>query len=355
MNPAVLEGAGNVFAVATAAELGRAQADVARGLCSARGLDGLLEVRPAGSGGDLGMVIWNADGSRAEACGNGLRCVALFARERGLVETDRMLVETDCGARTVELLRRGEGVVAARAQLGPTRVVDLAASLEWRPGERVEAVLVDVGNPHCVVFVGPEGLSRLDELGPALTWHASFPAGTNVELAVPAATGLPIRARVWERGVGETAACGTGAAAIAVAAEETGRGALPAVVELPGGRLEVERGNDGEVWLSGARQAGTTEHRGVEGMNEIQIAHGLEADEVERRMLELAARHDITMTVTEPGHRGELTRKVPFLGAVEAGYEIRADAVVVQVRKAPGALKNTLHKMLEDELAKALA
>jgi diaminopimelate epimerase len=259
--PAVLAGAGNVFAVLTVDELGgRPASALARELCAARGLDGLLEVRApdgsaGGAAGDLRMVIWNADGSRAEACGNGLRCVALFARERGLVAGDRVLVETDCGTRAVELLRGtgpGRPVVAARACLGRARVLAVNERLEL-DGEPapLEVALVDVGNPHCVLFVARPELARLERLGPALATHARFPAGTNVELACVDGRPGPITARVWERGVGETQACGTGAAAIALAAEATGRAALPAEIALPGGLLTIDRDDEGLVHLTG--------------------------------------------------------------------------------------------------------
>jgi diaminopimelate epimerase len=252
LRPAILAGAGNLFAVATSAELaGRPAAEVARAWCAREGLDGLLEVRPAARGGDVGMVIWNADGSRAEACGNGLRCVALFARERGLAAADRLRVETDGGTRAVELLRRGGAVVGARASLGRARILDSEAEIPLAAGAPVRAVLVDVTNPHCVVFVAPGELGRITALGPLLARHARFPAGTNVELAAAGPGAARFTARVFERGVGETAACGTGAAAIAVAAAETGRGALPLAVGLPGGVLEVDRDLQGEVWLTG--------------------------------------------------------------------------------------------------------
>lgn len=197
------------------------------------------------------MVIWNADGSRAEACGNGLRCVALFARERGLAAADRLRVETDGGTRAVELLRRGGAIVGARASLGAARIVEREAEIQLEGRASVRAVLVDVSNPHCVLFVAPAELGRLPELGPLLARHPRFPAGTNVELAAPGPGPGLFTARVFERGVGETAACGTGAAAIAVAAAETGRGALPLAVALPGGLLEVDRDQEGQVWLTG--------------------------------------------------------------------------------------------------------
>jgi diaminopimelate epimerase len=257
LKPAILAGAGNLFAVATSEELaGRPAAEVAREWCLREGLDGLLEVRPAAGDGDVGMVIWNADGSRAEACGNGLRCVALFARERGLAPGDRLRVETDGGTRAVELLRRGGAVIGARASLGRARILESQTEIPLAAGAPVRAVLVDVTNPHCVVFVAQDELGRITELGPALARHPRFPAGTNVELAAPGPGAARFTARVFERGVGETAACGTGAAAIALAAAETGRGALPLAVVLPGGTLEVDRDREGQVWLTGPVASG---------------------------------------------------------------------------------------------------
>ena len=279
---ALHSGAGNTFAVATSTELGgRAGSLVAREVCRERGLDGLLEVRPvkAAEGCELRMVVWNADGSRAEACGNGLRCVAAFARERGLVASDRMRVVTDVGPREVELVRPrdvGTGrAVAARASLGHPTLVERAARIELGAGA-VLAALVDVGNPHCVVFGAERELERLPQLGPALASHPLFAQGTNVELAwvepvdgpFPARWGSSpgllrsrIRARVFERGVGETAACGTGAVAVAFAAGELGLATLPAAVALPGGTLEVALDERGEAWLAGPIEDGSTPPR----------------------------------------------------------------------------------------------
>jgi diaminopimelate epimerase len=194
------------------------------------------------------MVIHNADGSRPEACGNGLRCVARFAREHDLAASDLVRVETDAGPRRVQLVRQDGEPRHARAWLGLARVLVERERLD-AGAQSVEATLVDVGNPHCVVFVADERAAPLERLGPLLERHPRFPAGTNVEFV--ARRGGRLVARVWERGVGETAACGSGACAAAVAAAALGLEQLPLEVELPGGRLLVDRDESGEVLLEG--------------------------------------------------------------------------------------------------------
>jgi diaminopimelate epimerase len=213
-----------------------------------RALDGLLLVQPPGAGGDCRMVIYNADGSRPEACGNGLRCVARFAREHDLAEGDLVRVETDAGLRRVQLLRAGGEPRIARARMGIPRVVAARERLEVG-GSAVEATLVEVANPHCVLFVEDERAAPVAELGAALEHHARFPARTNVEFVARRAGRLAVR--VWERGVGETAACGTGACAAAVAATVVGLADLPVEVDLPGGRLTVRWPEGLEVELEG--------------------------------------------------------------------------------------------------------
>jgi diaminopimelate epimerase len=262
---AVMSGAGNVFAVAVA-EAGvppDAKASLARDLCPAGAviegvrLDGLLVVSRA-AGADCRMEVYNADGSRAEMCGNGLRCVALFARSRGLADADRVRVATDAGVREVELVREGRRIVGARAALGVPRVLAVDESIPLESGARSVVTIVDVGNPHCVLFVADVARADVARLGPALERHPRFPARTNVEFCELAQRRIRLRAwkpcirlRVWERGVGETKACGTGACAAAVAASVAGGAKLPIEVELPGGRLQVDWDGRGEARVSG--------------------------------------------------------------------------------------------------------
>lgn len=212
-------------------------------LCRASGRDGLLLALPDPEA-DARMVLYNADGSRAETCGNGLRCVGKLVGER--TGAARLSVRTDAGPSEVELFRAGQRVVSARTSLGRPRALE-RAGLEVA-GEILDATFVDLGNPHCVVLGAAELLGRLPELGPLLERHPRFPARANVELGH--VTGGALRVRVWERGVGETRACGSGACAAALAAVERGLAVWPVAVEMPGGRLEVD-GAGPELRLSG--------------------------------------------------------------------------------------------------------
>lgn len=236
-----LAATGNRFAVLDAfdAPPPADPAALARSLCADPDgpLDGLLLLTRADDpAAEVRMIVHNADGGRPEACGNGLRCVAKLARERGHVRADAMLVQTDAGVRRVTLERQGQRIVAAHAELGRPRVLATAERLS--AGARVvEAFLVDLGNPHCVLFVDAAELAAVEELGPALERHPRFPAGTNVELVALGPAGIAMR--VWERGVGQTASCGTGAAAAACALIASGRAGSPLSIELPGGRLDV--------------------------------------------------------------------------------------------------------------------
>jgi diaminopimelate epimerase len=181
----------------------------------------------------------NADGSRPQMCGNGLRCVALLlARSHG---RDRFAVDTDAGRRDVVVPDAAAGGepgwvevdMGAAVDTGPTR----PAAADGR-----EFLGVSMGNPHAIAFVGPsdepEVLARM--LGPGITTDPIYPEGTNVEFARVEDTGR-IRLVVWERGAGLTAACGTGACATAAAAVRTGRvpGDGPVWVDLPGGPLRI--------------------------------------------------------------------------------------------------------------------
>lgn len=210
--------------------------ELARRACDRRlgiGADGILALLPPRAGGDLRMSYRNADGSVAEMCGNGIRCVVLhaFGLERGKRE---WAVETDAGPRRCVVV--GDGVV--EAQMGPAEIatVDEAMTVD---GVRLQITRVRTGNPHAVTFdpVAPEARAKL---GPAIETHPSFPDRTNVEF-VELRSPSHLVVTVWERGVGFTKACGTGACAAAAAACKTGRAAFgtPIQVSLPGGDLDV--------------------------------------------------------------------------------------------------------------------
>ena len=216
-------------------------------------IDGVLQVLPPTEGGDVRMVIHNVDGSRAEACGNGLRCVARYTVEAGHVPGSRLAIETDVGTRAVELT---EGGTAARASLGPVEVVDENVRLGVSVGE-VEAFVAKLGNPHCVLFVPDANTAPVRTVGPELEQHERFPDRINVEFCDVRAEGLVVR--IWERGVGETGSCGTGVAAAAVAALRRGRVSSPVRVVTRGGELTVhwDTKAGSEVWLEGPVDAPT--------------------------------------------------------------------------------------------------
>ncbi len=239
-------GLGNDFVVLDRRRVGLISPEHARRLCDRHrgiGADGVLSILEAREGADLRMHVYNADGSVAEMCGNGLRCVV--HRIATLSGQASMVVDTDAGRRRGEVLPSGE----VRVDLGPARVhskpVDVILG-----DRRVEGVRVDVGNPHLVLpeFPPEAVLAALaGTLGPALSKHDEFEHGTNVEFP-RVLSDMSIEVAVYERGVGLTEACGTGAGAVVAALMARGRVEDRALVRLPGGALWVDaRGADLEI------------------------------------------------------------------------------------------------------------
>ncbi len=236
-----MEGLGNDFIVVEGPIDDPDPADIRR-WCARRfgiGADGLLEATPLDEG-RISMRYWNADGAAAEMCGNGLRCVARLAFERGWVGGRRFTVETAVGPRPVEILDDGVRAFLGEPHGFRTDVLAVAGT-EVKP--------VGMGNPHAVVFVEDTQSAPVEELGRRIGTDPMFPGGTNVEF-VQVLDAERIGLRVWERGVGETLACGTGAAAATYAAHEAGDVARRVVVELPGGELVVELTDEG-AWIEG--------------------------------------------------------------------------------------------------------
>jgi diaminopimelate epimerase len=227
------------------------------------GADGLILVRPATDlTADFLMLYHNADGSPAEMCGNGVRVFAKHLSDTGRVTGDTLAVQTLGGVKRIEIVRDEHGAFClARVDMGapvlaaagiPTTlagdpVVDAPVAMD---SDRVRVTCVSMGNPHAVVWVSDVDEARVDTLGPLLETAPVFPRRTNVEFAQVVAPDR-IRLRVWERGVGETLACGTGACATLVAAVLTGRTGRHATVELPGGDLDIEWAEDGRVLMTG--------------------------------------------------------------------------------------------------------
>ena len=212
------------------------------------GADGLLSLLPGVSGADCAMTLRNADGGSAEMSGNGLRCLAYIAAREGLGSEDSLIVDTAAGQRSVTL-ERGPGgdVVGADVDMGPVTFDPAEIGLDARTAFDLEATFHGVtyrgdaagmGNPHFVLFVDEPDEARVVQHGPRLERDERFPQRTNVEF-VTVERRDRLRMRVWERGVGETLSCGTGAcAAAAVAYRRRLVDALVSVV-VPGGELRV--------------------------------------------------------------------------------------------------------------------
>ncbi len=268
MQFAKCHGAGNDFVVIDARCLNLPWAERARKISERHfgvGSDGVILVAPS-DGPVLCMRMFNPDGSEAEACGNGLRCFAKFAVDHGITTCDAFPVATLGGVRHVRVLRSNDGEVrevevtmgaprfepgeipaAVSGRRGPVLGYELAVGDRW-----LSVNLVSMGNPHAVVFVAEDVAGYpLTDVGPGVEHHPLFPARTNFEVARVMGR-EDIQARVWERGVGETLACGSGACAIAVAGKLLGLCDASVRVHLPGGVLTVTwAGENEEVVLRG--------------------------------------------------------------------------------------------------------
>jgi len=217
------------------------------------GGDGLIMLCPA-TDADVRMEMYNADGSRGEMCGNGIRCLARLYYETTGGHKNPLAVATDCGIKAVALTLGAHGPVGATVDMGEPIITGRAIPVDHdgpvidfplQVGSRIERITaVSMGNPHCVVFVADDHIFDLDAEGFALVGrqfehHSFFPRRVNTEFIRPIARDQ-LKMRVWERGSGETLACGTGACASLVAAVLTGRAERTATVQLRGGNLQVE-------------------------------------------------------------------------------------------------------------------
>jgi diaminopimelate epimerase len=273
MNFAKLQGTGNDFVLVETSDAGRDWARAAVAICNRRfgvGADGLLLLLPS-EVADVGMRIFNADGSEAEACGNGLRCLVRYALDRELVTggASEVSIETVAGVRSARIRRKSGESPEIQVSLGAPRfraedipvsigsgagLVDIKSMLGYTvtvESKELGLNLVSMGNPHAVHFLSqPVADFPLVQLGPGVEHHEIFPQRTNFEVA-RVLSREEIEARVWERGVGETLACGSGAAAVVVAAQLRGLVGRSVAVKLPGGVLEVAWDGLGEVFLGG--------------------------------------------------------------------------------------------------------
>lgn len=211
------------------------------------GADGLLLVRRDPDGG-WRLVILNADGSRPEMCGNGIRCVARHLVEARGVTDDPLTIRTDAGPRACAVSRSSRGAWSVTVGMGAARVASSDEHVEAAGREHVFR-RVSVGNPHAIVF-SDDPLADARAYGPALEVAPAFPQRSNIEL-VQRLSDDAVRVVVHERGCGITQACGTGATAVAAALIETGRhpADLPLAVHLPGGVVTIRRDGDSGAYL----------------------------------------------------------------------------------------------------------
>ncbi|MCC6337735.1 MAG: diaminopimelate epimerase [Myxococcales bacterium] len=251
-------GLGNDFVVLDRRASGRdLDAETTRRLCDRHfglGADGVLTILPEpGAAGR--MVVHNADGSIAQMCGNGLRCVVKHVAERQGSQPRTLDVATGAGLLRCDIDWRDGRVHAVTVAMGPARlespILPGGGPFLQKAIEGLTGTAVSMGNPHLVLLDTPP--SEAARLGPGLERHPSFPERTNVEFVEPRRDG-GLRVTVWERGVGLTLACGTGACAAVTAAALAGRAPFDAwvPVELPGGVLEIKVAADrSQVWLRG--------------------------------------------------------------------------------------------------------
>ncbi|MBN1177440.1 MAG: diaminopimelate epimerase [Dehalococcoidales bacterium] len=274
MNFTKMQGAANDFVVVDARDMERDWPELAIAACDRHlgvGADGLVLLLPSDKA-DFRMRIFNADGSEAEMCGNGIRCISRYALEKGIIRSDvnELTVETMTTVNRINVERKGGKVtrffagiarpgfaaeeIPVKVQSGDGGLVDINGMLCYKVeliGTDLTLNLVSMGNPHAVHFIRtPVADFPLDALGPLVERLPVFPRRINFEVS-RLIDNKQIEARVWERGVGETMACGSGACAVAVASKLLGYTGTEVDIKLPGGVLNVVWDGEDEVVLGG--------------------------------------------------------------------------------------------------------
>ena len=259
-----MHGTGNDFVVVDSRDVDLSRhfdmAELARILCNRRfgiGADQLLLLRSSNEA-DFKMVIFNADGSEVEMCGNGIRCLAKYIWDRKISTRDVLKVETIAGIKRSEragnLVRVDMGEPVLQADKIPVALESAPPIIDYplEVHDRVfNTTCVSMGNPHAVIFLDEEVRDfPASVYGPAIEHHSMFPNKTNVEF-VNVLNKKEMRVRVWERGAGETLACGTGASASAVAAMLKGLTEREVTIHLLGGDITVEWPKDERVYMTG--------------------------------------------------------------------------------------------------------
>lgn len=237
-------------------ELARRISDRHRGV----GGDGLILICPSETA-DARMRMYNADGSESEMCGNGLRCVAKYVYDHGIARKEELRLETGRGILTVQVFPRQGRVETVRVNMGEPILEPklIPTTLPGKPpvgvplevgGKQLQVTAVSMGNPHCITFVDEITDDWVHGIGPQIEKHPAFPRRVNVEF-IRVISPREMQMRVWERGSGETQACGTGACAAAVAGVLNGLTERTVLCHLPGGDLTLEWAESGEVFMTG--------------------------------------------------------------------------------------------------------
>jgi diaminopimelate epimerase len=227
------------------------------------GADGLMVVWPSNHA-DFFMLFFNPDGSQAEMCGNGIRCFAAYLYNHGLTSKHIIKIETKGGLREVFLLFKDGKLEATKVNMGRPifKTSDIPMNVDEYEfvddtlevnGDKVRATCLSVGNPHCVIFVKDTSKAPVRELGPKIEKLSIFPNRINVEFTQVIRPD-EIRLRVWERGAGETLACGTGACAAVLAGVRNKLTSRKVRVHLPGGNLDIEWADDEFIYMTGSSE-----------------------------------------------------------------------------------------------------
>lgn len=226
------------------------------------GSDGLILIMPSDKA-DVRMRMFNSDGSESEMCGNGIRCVAKYAFDHGIVNKTEITAETGAGILTLKLVPGSDGKIEkVRVNMGLPRLTrgeipmtgDAALKVISEPltilDRTFKITCASMGNPHCVIFVEDVENFPVATYGPLIENHEMFPRRTNVEF-VEVISRTEVRQRTWERGAGETLACGTGSSAVTAACVLNGLTEKKILNHLSGGDLEMEWADDGSIYMTG--------------------------------------------------------------------------------------------------------
>ena len=226
------------------------------------GSDGLILIMPSDKA-DVRMRMFNSDGSESEMCGNGIRCVAKYAYDHGIVDKTEITAETGAGILTLQLFpNAGNKIERVRVNMGPPRLAREEIPMNGAPVPQVVAeeltvldttfkiTCVSMGNPHCIIYVDDVDNFPVATYGPLIENHQLFPRRTNVEF-IQIISRTEVKQRTWERGAGETLACGTGASAVCVAGVLNNVTDRKILNHLAGGDLELEWLENGPVFMTG--------------------------------------------------------------------------------------------------------